>query len=276
MKEIITQLYNGILRFFPVTKVFSVKSGHSGNFPQVGFLDDTRKKELEESLGVHIHNAEYFEQALIHRSYLQVLNGPGYLSNERLEFLGDSVLGMLVAEYLFALHSKVLEGELTKMRSWLVNKTSLAIAAHKLELERFIMLSFSAEKSMNNGSDSILADTMEAIIAAVYLDSGIDSARNLVVHTVIPMIMDHNTMTDSNYKSLLLEAVQSMGKDAPVYHVLEENGPDHDKDFLVAVFVDGHIAGRGNGKSKKQAEQTAAHAALKIIEKEQDYFAKGN
>ncbi len=188
MKDLIHQLYNGFLRFMPLRKYEIIKSGQKEKFPLVGFLDSEKKKKLEESLGITIINVEFFEQALIHRSYLQVVEDPEILSNERLEFLGDAVLGMIVADYLFSLHTNVLEGELTKMRSWLVNKDSLAYCANKLNLEDFIQLSYSAEKSLKKGSESIMADAMEAIIAAIYMDSGLDIARLFVTNTLIPMM----------------------------------------------------------------------------------------
>lgn len=262
MKEIINHFYNGILRFFPVKRYMNVKISHSGTFPVVGFLDEEKKKELESKIGFEIKKIEYFEQALIHRSYLQVIDKPGIFSNERLEFLGDAVLGMVVAEYLFSLHSQVLEGELTKMRSWLVNRKSLALCAKKLELDKFLMLSYSAEKSLKSGSDSIMADAMESIIAAIYLDSGLESAHDFIINSLIPILMEKKVMSDKNYKSLLLEKVQAKGKESPSYKVIDEEGPDHDKVFTVSVIVEDQIYGQGTGKSKKQAEQTAAMNAL--------------
>jgi ribonuclease III len=262
MKDIFHQVYNGFLRFIPAKKYFKFKSSHSSNLSVVGFLTEERKRMLEETLGIEIKHIELFEQALIHRSYLQVISTPGYLSNERLEFLGDSILGMIVSEHLFALHQEVLEGELTKMRSWIVNKNSLTLAAKKLKLDEFLMLSFSAEKSLKGGSDSILADAMEAIIAAIYLDSGIETTRTFIIDSILPIISKKNVMIDSNYKSLLLEDVQAQGHSSPVYNVIEEKGPDHDKEFTVGVYIDNDLYGIGKGKSKKQAEQFAAQEAI--------------
>ena len=265
MKEVFNQLYNGILRFIPASRYLKLKSSQKGLFPEVGFLTLEKLHELEYLLNIKIHKKEYFEQALTHRSYLQVIDNPDCLSNERLEFLGDAILGMLVAEYLFSLHSKVPEGELTKMRSWLVNRNSLAIAAEKLKLDDFIVMSFSAETSLKKGSSSILADAMEAIIAAIYLDSGISAAKEFILNSLIPILMDKKVMTDKNYKSILLEKVQAEGKNAPVYNVLDESGPDHEKHFKVGVFIDNKKVGVGEGKSKKKAEQTAAENALKKL-----------
>ncbi|MFA6572001.1 MAG: ribonuclease III [Bacteroidota bacterium] len=213
-------------------------------------------------IGTPIHSVEYFEQALLHRSYLPVLNNPDILSNERLEFLGDSILGLIVSEYLFFLHSNVFEGELTKMRSWLVNKRTLVTCAKKLDLSNFLMLSHSANKSLEYGSESILADALEAIIAAIYLDSGMKATVEFVRNSLFPIMIDKNVMVDTNYKSILLETVQSLGKEAPKYVVLAEEGPDHDKQFEIGVYVNDILCGTGSGKSKKQAEQVAAQDAL--------------
>jgi ribonuclease III len=198
----------------------------------------------------------------LHRSYLQVLNDNRLLSNERLEFLGDSILGMVVAEYLFSLHTHVPEGELTKMRSWLVNASSLAVCAKKIGLEKFIMLSYSAEKSLETGSESILSDALEAIIGAIYLDSGIETAREFITNSLLPIEMNSSAMKDRNYKSILLETVQAQGLESPKYYVIDEQGPDHDKLFIVGVYIDNLLTATGTGKNKKQAEQEAAKNAL--------------
>lgn len=265
MKDFFGQIYNGLLRFRSVRIFLNIKSNRSGIFPEVGFLNDELKQRLENILNIKIHRSELYEQALIHRSYLQVLNNEDFYSNERLEFLGDSILGMIVAEYLFNLHSRVPEGELTKMRSWLVNKNSLAICAKKLKLHKFIMMSYSAEKALESGSESILADTMEAVIAAIYIDNGFSVTKDFILHSLLPIVMDKNIMVDRNYKSILLEEIQSQGKSSPSYEVLSESGPDHKKDFLVGVFIGNVLIGQGIGKSKKLAEQDAAYNAIKNL-----------
>jgi ribonuclease-3 len=136
------------------------------------------------------------------------------------------------------------------------------MCAKKIGLEQFLMLSYSAEKSLKSGSDSILADALESVLAAVYLDSGLDSAASFVINSLIPIMMSKNVMTDTNYKSILLESVQAEGKGAPVYDVMEESGPDHEKEFTVGVYVDNELLAIGIGKSKKQAEQIAARKAM--------------
>ncbi|MFN4768736.1 MAG: ribonuclease III [Candidatus Kapaibacterium sp.] len=225
-------------------------------------LKDDRLKDFEAKIGVTISKPQYFEQALTHRSYLQVKANPLRFSNERLEFLGDAILGMIVAEYLFDHHGEVQEGELTKMRSWLVNKKSLALCARKLHLEHFMLLSFSANQSLNKGNESILADCLEAVLAAIYLDSGLSVARQFVEDTLMPIMISESLMQDTNFKSILLEYVQAQGNYSPRYAVVEETGPDHDKQFTVAVYVGDDCLGIGTGKNKKEAEQNAAKKAL--------------
>ncbi len=262
MKEIFQQIYDGIFRFKPLKNFINSESNHRELFPVVGFLDTQRKKELEKALKLKINTAEYYEQALIHRSYVQVLGRKDVYSNERLEFLGDAILGMLVAEYLFSLHIKIPEGELTKMRARLVNKKSLTVCAKELKLDDFLMMSYSCQNSLKQGNDAVLGDAMEAVIAAVYLDSGIEAANDFILNRLIPTLLSKSVLEDTNYKSKLLETVQANGKEAPSYTVLEANGPDHDKEFKVGVFVEGELLAVGIGKNKRSAEQSAAYKAL--------------
>jgi ribonuclease-3 len=260
VKDIIQQIYDNLFRFTNLRK-----TPKKPVFPKTGLLDKKKKTELEQCLGIKINKAGFFEQALTHRSYLQVNTEIELISNERLEFLGDAILGMIVAEYLFYHYIHDQEGELTKMRSWLVNRKSLSHCAKELHLERFLFLSFSAGQSLQKGNETIMADAMEAIIAAIYLDSGIDETRKFVLETMIPILTNEKMMKDTNFKSILLELVQSEGKESPKYTLIEAIGPDHDKNFIVAVMVEGHELGRGSGKSKKQAEQQAAQSALEIL-----------
>ena len=265
MIDFLQQIYNGLLKLAPGKHRLLTPEGL---YPSLDYLDDNKKAALEKTLEIEIKKKEYFEQALTHRSYLQVVPDKNLLSNERLEFLGDSVLGLVIADYLFSLHVNVMEGELTKMRSWLVNKNTLAIFARHLELDKYLLMSFSAAKALEKGSDNILADALEAVIGAIYLDSGINHARKFIINTILPIITTQNTMVDKNYKSILLEAVQSLGKPAPRYSVIDETGPDHDKEFVVGVIVGDEQMGTGKGKSKKQAEQIAAENALQKLQTE--------
>lgn len=266
MKDIVRQLYANLIKF-------AANRGSSSNavfrelFPPMKILTDEKVAELEKKLEVDIHLASLYEQALTHRSYLQVANTPDHHSNERLEFLGDSILGMVTAEYLFYNNREILEGELTKMRSWIVNKKSLAICARALKLEDFLFLSYSATQSLQRGNDSMLADALESIIAAIYLDRGFDEVRRFIVEKLLPIMVRESLVHDMNYKSLLLESVQGKGQAAPRYVVVLEVGPDHEKHFTINVVVDEKVIGTGTGKNKKDAEQVAAEAGLEYLAK---------
>ncbi len=261
MKDIVRQLYANLLKF-AATRGSANNAMFRELFPPVGVLSDERVAELEQLLGVDIHTPSLYEQALTHRSYLQVVNSPDHRSNERLEFLGDAILGMVTAEYLFYNNREVLEGELTKMRSWIVNKKSLAICARAIKLDAFLFLSYSASQSLQRGNDSMLADALEAIIAAIYLDRGFDEVRRFIVEKLLPIMVKESLVHDTNYKSLLLETVQAKGQQAPRYVVVKEEGPDHEKHFTVDVIVDDVVIGTGSGRNKKDAEQAAAETGL--------------
>lgn len=266
MKDIVRQLYANLLKF-AATRGSANNAMFRELFPPVGVLTDERVAELEQLLGVDIHMPSLYEQALTHRSYLQVVNSPDHRSNERLEFLGDAILGMVTAEYLFYNNREVLEGELTKMRSWIVNKKSLAICARAIKLDDFLFLSYSASQSLQRGNDSMLADALEAIIAAIYLDRGFDDVRRFIVEKLLPIMVQESLVHDTNYKSLLLETVQAKGQLAPRYVVTREEGPDHEKHFTVDVIVDDAVIGSGSGRNKKDAEQAAAEAGLEFLAK---------
>jgi ribonuclease-3 len=266
VKDIVRQLYANLLKF-AATRGSANNAMFRELFPPVGVLTDERVAELEQLLGVDIHMPSLYEQALTHRSYLQVVNSPDHRSNERLEFLGDAILGMVTAEYLFYNNREVLEGELTKMRSWIVNKKSLAICARAIKLDDYLFLSYSASQSLQRGNDSMLADALEAIIAAIYLDRGFDDVRRFIVEKLLPIMVQESLVHDTNYKSLLLETVQAKGQLAPRYVVTREEGPDHEKHFTVDVIVDDAVIGSGSGRNKKDAEQAAAEAGLEFLAK---------
>lgn len=238
----------------------------------VSLLTDATLRNLEAIIGYRIIDRRYFSQALTHRSYLQVIEGQSVDSNERLEFLGDSILNMLIGEFLFRNYTDVQEGELTKLRSRLVNRKALIIGAHQIGLEDFILVNTSAEQALKKGNRSILADTFEAIIAAIYLDSGLslEPVKKFLERTLLrPEIFEEILQTDENYKSLLLELVQGKGFSAPRYEVVGEEGPDHERIFTVQVYVNGNSVGEGSGRSKKRAEQEAAARAVEKLNGEE-------
>jgi len=207
-------------------------------------------------------------QAMTHRSYLHATPGRSGESNERMEFLGDSVVGLVVNEFLYKKFTKLREGELTKMKSLLVSRVILSRAANQLGLGHYILLSDAEKGSGGRNRASILADTLEGIIGAMYLDGGIEVARKiterLLLREVTSILSDANL---ANYKSMLQEYVQGEFKSHPQYRISSEYGPDHQKMFTVEVVVSGKTFGRGHGSNKKEAEQEAARDALFHFEK---------
>ncbi len=220
---------------------------------------------FQHTIGYKPKNWNLFFESLLHRSYLQYVDNK-LKSNERLEFLGDAVLNCLVAEYLYTSYPAMEEGDLTKIRSRLVNRKTLAQRAKDIQLSDFMMLSASAVQSIDSGSESILSDAFEAVIGAIYLDGGIENARKFVHRTLISnAIVFNSALTDDNYKSALLEYSQAHSLGVPRYAVLKEDGPDHDRRFTVEVFLGSESFGVGTGRSKKDAEQVAAAQALEKI-----------
>lgn len=210
-------------------------------------------------------NWALFYQSLLHRSFLQYLS-PQTQSNERLEFLGDAILNSIVADYLYCSYPSMEEGDLTKIRSRLVNRKALAQRAKELRISDFLLLSSSAVQSVDSGSDSILADAFEAIIGALYLDGGLKAAQAFVTRTLLSdTSVLTSAMTDDNYKSALLEYSQGHSLGVPRYAIVREDGPDHDRRFTVEVFLGTESLGSGTGRSKKDAEQAAAAQALERI-----------
>ncbi|MGE3800210.1 MAG: ribonuclease III [Candidatus Kapaibacterium sp.] len=228
-------------------------------------LSDERLRQLEEAIDYQVKDRRCFVQALTHRSYLQISEGENTRSNERLEFLGDSILNMLIGEFLFRHYTEVEEGDLTKLRSRLVNKKALILGAREVGLEGFVMLNTSAEQSLKQGNQAILADAFEAIVAAIYLDCGMKlrPVKEFLSRTLLqPDIFEEILSVDENYKSALLEMAQGEGHEAPRYEVIGEEGPDHERLFTVEVSVSGRVLGTGSGRSKKKAEQEAARVGV--------------
>lgn len=222
--------------------------------------------KLQGILKYSIKNKGIFKEALSHRSYLQINGGNSNISNERLEFLGDSILNLVVGEFLFHQHPEAEEGELTKLRSRLVNRKALSVIANELHLSDFILMSPNAQQISDRGKETILSDAFEAVIGAIYLDSGFQTAKQFIEQKLLDAI-DRKLirMKDENYKSQLLEQSQSIGLGNPRYVTIDETGPDHDRTFTVEVFLGKNSYGIGKGKNKKDAEQAAAEQALKNL-----------
>jgi ribonuclease III len=220
--------------------------------------------ELERVLGYRFQNNEILVTALSHRSYVNSQRTDKKIeSNERMEFLGDAVLNIIVTDFLYREYPDKEEGRMSKMKSLVVSSRVLGLCADAWKLGDFILLSRSEEKSGGRKRLSILADAYEAVIGAVYLDGGLESARKLI-HSSLMKIMDEVLDDEelANYKSKLLEYTQSRGMGIPSYDVLQETGPEHQKSFVVGVYVLNQEWGRGSGNSKKSAEQAGARVAL--------------
>ncbi|MEK7571389.1 MAG: ribonuclease III [Patescibacteria group bacterium] len=213
------------------------------------------------------NNKELLAQAFIHRSYLNE-SKKKLESNERLEFLGDSILSFVVSEHLFKTYPQFDEGILTNLRSLVVNTKSLAKAARALDFGSRLMLSKGEEDSRGRENESLLANTFEAVIGAIFLDQGIDAVKVFLSDTIIPRIEEFvQKRVFKDPKSLLQEYVQSKRQNSPVYKVLHEEGPAHAKRFTIGVFIEDIQTGEGRGKSKQEAEEQAAQQALEKIGK---------
>lgn len=217
-------------------------------------------ESLEKSLQYTFQNRELLREALNHSSYANEHRGSGVNSNERLEFLGDSVLGFVTAEFLFKTYGKLPEGDLTRMRAALVCEQSLYEVARLLELGRYLKLGRGEEAGGGRERQSILADAVEAVFAAVYLDGGIEKVRGLICRVLLSRAPAAEERRD--YKTTLQEIVQRKSGQVLTYHMVEESGPDHNKTFLFEVRLNGEAVGQGRGHSKKEAEQDAARDAL--------------
>ena len=226
-------------------------------------------RELEKKLNYTFRNPALLEEALSHSSYANEHRGAGLRSNERLEFLGDSVLGFVTAEFLFVRHPDLPEGDLTRIRAALVCEQSLYEVAGKLDLGRHLKLGRGEEAGGGRERMSILADAVEAVFAAVYLDGGIAAASKLI-HRVL---LDAEREADveerrRDYKTALQEQVQRKAGQELTYCMVGEQGPDHAKIFSAEVRLNGVPVGSGSGRSKKEAEQAAAKAALAALKQE--------
>jgi len=226
--------------------------------------------EFQNTIGYHFRDVSFLELGLTHRSFSH-LEERRSSSNERLEFLGDSVLGLAIAEFLYRDHPGMREGELTKTKALLVNETTLALIGRKIMLNNFIRLSPEEDRSGGRQRPSIVSDAFESVIGAVYLDGGLDAARDLVFRMIYSLKNEIiSDKSQHNAKGELLELSQSRGEGMPHYSVISEKGPDHKKVFNVEVFVNGERLGSGTGHSKKEAEQRAATDALKRINLEKE------
>ena len=213
---------------------------------------------MEKVIGYTFKNPALLETALTHTSYANESRQPAE-HNERLEFLGDSVLSVVVADYLFR-HVNKPEGELTRMRASLVSEEALFQFAQEIELGKYLRLGRGEDMGGGRERPSVVSDAFESVIAALYLDGGMETARNFI----LPFVTEGKT-AEADYKTQLQEVVQQNPEEKLTYVLESETGPDHDKHFVVAVHLNSNCFARGEGRSKKQAEQHAAHEALRLM-----------
>ena len=218
---------------------------------------------LEKALQYQFKDTALLREALRHSSYANEHRGSGLSSNERLEFLGDAVLGLVTGEYLFRAHPDAPEGDLTRMRAALVCEESLHEVAQTLGLGEYLKLGRGEESGGGRERPSILADATESVFAAVYLDGGMEAARALIHRVLLERGREQAVESRRrDYKTSLQEVVQRKANQALHYEMIGASGPDHDKVFTCAVVLNGTVIGQGSGRSKKEAEQSAARAAL--------------
>lgn len=262
------------LRFNSIRNLFARKGDASNNKnnkdnshrePDEGeALANIRK--FQKRFNIEFSDTELLRTALKHRSYLNVTNEPRTKSNERLEFLGDTVLDLVVSQFLYEKFPKKTEGELSKVKSILVRKSVLAAIASKMSLGDLVLINWGEEKTGGRSRHSILADTFEAVIGAIYLDKGLEVAREIIkTYLLNDLKKIMKTELYKNHKSILLEYTQSSGNGMPVYKVIDETGPDHAKSFLVEVYISNKKMGEGKGGTKKIAEQEAAKQAIRKL-----------
>ena len=220
--------------------------------------------ELEQAIGYRFKNITLLQNALAHSSYANERWHDSLKSNERLEFLGDSILGMMVADHLYRSFPDRPEGELTRMRADMVCEQSLAKIADRIGLGKHLLLGHGEEQGGGRGRASILADAVESVIAATYLDGGMDAARKFIAQFVLCNV-PVSRLQNVDYKTRLQELVQQKKNQIISYSLTGETGPDHDKHFTVEVSLNGEVVGQGSGTSKKRAEQDAACNALKKL-----------
>ena len=221
-------------------------------------------KDLETAIGYRFRNIQLLQNALTHSSYANERWHNSLLSNERLEFLGDSVLGMLVAEYLFRTFPDRPEGELTRMRADMVCEHTLATVANKIGLGNHLLLGHGEERLGGRSRESILADATESVIAACFLDGGLEAAAQFVKQYILVEV-PVSRLNNMDYKTALQELVQQKKNQVLSYALVGQSGPDHDKQFDVEVSLNGTVVGSGSGRSKKRAEQMAARSAMEKL-----------
>ncbi|NMC08975.1 ribonuclease III [Candidatus Microgenomates bacterium] len=225
-------------------------------------------KEIENKLGIEFKNKDLLERAFIHRSYINENRGKVQENNERLEFLGDAVLELIISAKIYTKYQNKSEGDLTAIRSAVVRTESLASQSRELGLGEYLLMSRGEEESGGKDKDFLLANLFEAVLGAIYLDKGYSEAENFINRTLvlkIEKIVNEESFIDP--KTKVQEVIQSKYKETPTYEVIKEEGPDHDKYFTIGLKVGNKVIAEGYGSSKQKAEEEAAKKALEILNK---------
>ncbi|MHA0855928.1 ribonuclease III [Paenibacillus sp. CMAA1364] len=219
-------------------------------------------KHIQKQLQIQFHNQLLLKQAFTHASYVNEHRFSQHHDNERLEFLGDAVLELTVSEYLYNLFPTRPEGELTKLRAAIVCEPSLVKFAESLDFGQYVLLGKGEELTGGRSRPALLADVFEAFIGALYLDQGLEAARSFLDRFVFPQVSDNGKLQISDYKTELQELTQHHNMELLEYRIVEERGPAHEREFVSEVYMGSQCIGKGNGRSKKEAEQQAASVAL--------------
>lgn len=255
--------------FRKLSSLFFKKKDYSNKF----LIDDQQRKkirEIEKKLDISIRLPHYYIKALTHKSFPEQNAGYFKKSNERLEFLGDSILGMIVAKFLFKKYPSATEGFLTKTRSQLVNKEALVIAAERLKMKDLVSYNEKFVNGSVEGLHTIIADAVEALIGAIYIDQGLKTTERIISKWILkPRFSDDTATLDNNYKGQLLELTHARKLGEPIYKIIGQEGPEHQKKFTVEVFIAGEARGTGIGHNKKSAEQQASKSALAKLKEEE-------
>jgi len=251
-----------------IVKVRRGRTEQEGTVSLVSSRRAAELKELESKLGYSFDNERLLEQALTHKSYSHERDNGKNPDYESLEFLGDSILGFVISEFLFLSYPEHSEGDLSKIKSHLVSTQQLHVLSGKLDLGRFLNLSRGEDRTGGRRKRTLLADLFESLTAAIYLDGGLEPSRDFILRQFGERFeaIAKNELPFRDHKSTLQERLHRMGLPSPVYRVIQESGPDHRKEFLVSVSSQGIVLAQGIGKSKKAAEQEAAEQGMVKLE----------
>lgn len=225
-------------------------------------------QKLEASLGYTFQEKATFAEAMTHRSYANEFQAKDLPDNERLEFLGDAVLDLVISQYLMTALPHSPEGELTRIRAEVVSLPSLARLATTLDVGSSLLLGKGEENSGGRKKPSLLADALEALFGAIFTDGGFESAKLAIMPLFVPLLQQASSDDGQDYKSRLQEVLQRTRRNLPIYKLIETSGPDHERIYHIDVLIDDHTYGSGQGRTKKSAEQNAAQATLSLLEED--------